>query len=54
MLAKYILAGLAAVFLAAAAIGTTGGRGWSHPQVRTFLLIGAIFSVVSGWLFYRS
>jgi high-affinity Fe2+/Pb2+ permease len=53
VLAKYILATLAAVFLAAAAVRMTGGRAWSHPQVRTFLLIGAIFSVVSAWLFYQ-
>jgi hypothetical protein len=51
MLAKYILAGLAALFLAAAAVRITGSRGWSHPQVRTFLLIGVLFSVVSAWLF---
>ena len=53
MLAKYILACLAAVFLAAAAFRVAGERGWSHPQVRPWLLIGAILSVVSAWLFYQ-
>ena len=32
-------------------------HGWrrrgSHPQVRTWLLIGVIFGVVSAWLFYQ-
>jgi DMSO reductase anchor subunit len=53
MLAKYILAGLALVFFAAAVVRLTGGRGVSHPQVRTWLLIAAIFGVVSAWLFYQ-
>jgi hypothetical protein len=53
MLAKYILAALAAVFLGAAAVRITRTRGWSHPQARTWLLIGAIFGVVSAWLFYQ-
>ena len=53
MLAKYILATLAALFLAAAVLRLTGERGWSHPQVRTWLLLGAVFSVVSAWLFYN-
>ena len=53
MLAKYILAGLAAVFLVGAAVRVTGERGWSHPQVKTWLLLGGIFSVVSAWLFYQ-
>ncbi len=53
MLAKYILAGLAAVFLAAAVLRLTGDGGWSHPQVRTWFLLGVIFSVVSAWLFYQ-
>jgi len=52
MLAKYILASLAVMFLAAAAFRLAADRGWSHPQVRTWLLIGVIFSVVSAWLFY--
>ena len=46
MLAKYILGGLAVIFLV---LGAT--RGWRHPQGRTWLLVGAIFAVVSGWLF---
>ena len=53
MLAKYILAGLAFAFFAAAVLRLTGARGWSHPQVRTWLLIAAIFTVVSAWLFYQ-
>ena len=52
MLAKYIIAGLAIVFLLAATLRVKG-RGWSHPQVRTWLLIAAIFSIVSAWLFYQ-
>ncbi len=53
MLAKYILAALAMAFLAAAALRLAGDRGWSHPQVKTWLLLGGIFSVVSAWLFYQ-
>jgi hypothetical protein len=50
MLARYILAGLAVVFLAAAALRGAQG-GWSHPQVKAWLLLGAIFAAVSAWLF---
>jgi hypothetical protein len=46
MLAKYILGGLAVVFLIAAAI-----RGPGSAQGRTWLLIAVIFGVVSLWLF---
>jgi uncharacterized membrane protein HdeD (DUF308 family) len=53
MAAKYILAVLAVVFLIAAIVrlARTGGR--NHPQTRTWLLIAAIFAVVSAWLFSR-
>jgi hypothetical protein len=51
MLAKYILAALAVAFVAAAVLRLTGERGWSHPQVKTWLLLGIIFTVVSAWLF---
>lgn len=53
MLAKYILAGLAVVFLAAAVLRMTGERGFTHPQVKAWLLLGGIFTVVSAWLFYQ-
>ena len=53
MLATYILAALAVAFLAAAVLRVTGERGRSHPQVRTWLLIAGIFSIVSAWLFYQ-
>ena len=53
MLAKYILAGLAVAFLAAVAVRLTSARGCSHPQVKTWLLVGIIFSIVSAWLFYQ-
>jgi hypothetical protein len=49
MMTKYILAGLAVVFLIAAAT-----RGWKGPQARTWLLVAAIFGAVSLWLFARS
>ena len=48
MLAKYILGGLAFVFLIAALT-----RGPRSPQGRTWLLIAAIFGIVSTWLFAR-
>jgi hypothetical protein len=53
MLTKYILAGVALVFFVFAAVRASGGRGWVHPQVRAWLLLAAIFSVVSAWLFYN-
>jgi hypothetical protein len=52
MLTKYILAGLAAVFFVAAVARVASGRGWMHAQVRTWLLLAAIFTVVSAWLFH--
>jgi NO-binding membrane sensor protein with MHYT domain len=49
MAAKYILATLAGAFLIAGAVRrVSGDRG---PQSRTWLLVGAIFAVVSLWLF---
>jgi hypothetical protein len=51
MLAKYILGILAAAFLIAGAVRRlSGDRG---PQSRTWLLVGAIFALVSLWLFTR-
>lgn len=46
MMAKFILAMLAMAFLIAALI-----RGPRSPQGRTWLLIAAIFGIVSSWLF---
>jgi hypothetical protein len=52
--AKYILAVLAVAFLAAALMRLSRGGGFSHPQTKTWLLIGVIFAAVSAWLFHRS
>jgi hypothetical protein len=52
--AKYILAVLAVTFLVAALIRLSRGGGISHPQTKTWLLVGVIFAVVSAWLFVRS
>jgi DMSO reductase anchor subunit len=46
--AKYILATLAIAFLLAALT-----RGPRTPQGRAWLLIAAIFGIVSAWLFAR-
>ena len=54
MAAKYILGVLAVAFLTAALIRLLRGAGIAHPQTRTWLLISAIFGIVSAWLFYRS
>ena len=51
MAAKYILAVLAAAFLAAALLRLSRGGGISHPQTKTWLLIAVIFASVSTWLF---
>jgi hypothetical protein len=51
--AKYILAVLAVAFLAAAARRAARDGGISHPQTKTWLLIGVIFAAVSAWLFFQ-
>jgi hypothetical protein len=51
MAAKYILAALACAFLVAATLGLTSGR--PRPQTGTWLLVAAIFGLVSFWLFSR-
>jgi hypothetical protein len=51
VLAKYILAALAVVFLAAAGTRALLGGGLTHPQTKTWLLVGTIFATVSAWLF---
>jgi hypothetical protein len=50
--AAYILAGLAVVFLAAAA-NRLAKSGASSPQARTWLLVASIFGVISAWLLLR-
>jgi len=52
--AKYILAGLALVFLIAGTARLVRDGGKPHPQSRTWLLVAAIFSAVSAWLFYAT
>ena len=52
--AKYILAVLASAFLTAALFRMSRGGGISHPQTKTWLLISAIFSAVSAWLWFRN
>jgi hypothetical protein len=53
MVAKYVLAALSAVFLAAGLIRLSRGGGIRHPQTKTRLLISVIFAAVSAWLFSR-
>jgi hypothetical protein len=53
MATKYILAVLSLVFLVLAVSRLARGGTSAHPQVRTWLLIAAIFGVVSAWLFLR-
>ena len=53
MATKYVIAALSAIFLVLAATRLARGGGASHPQTRTWLLVGVIFAVVSAWLFYR-
>jgi len=49
--AKYILTVVAVAFVAAALMRMLRGDGISHPQTKTWLLIGVIFAAVSVWLF---
>jgi NO-binding membrane sensor protein with MHYT domain len=53
MATKYILALLSVAFLVAGALRLSRDAGRLHPQSRTWLLVGAIFAVVSIWLFAR-
>jgi hypothetical protein len=53
MAAKYILAALSALFLVLAVWRMASGDARTHPQTRTWLLIGIIFAAVSVWLFSR-
>jgi hypothetical protein len=52
--AQYILAALALVFLTAALIRLSRRGGIGHPQTKAWLIVSAIFAVVSAWLFSRS
>ncbi len=54
MAAKYILAVLGVVFLAAALMRLWRGGGIGHPQTKTWLLIGVIFGAVSVWLWFST
>jgi hypothetical protein len=45
------LAVLAVAFLAAAVMRLSRGGGITHPQTKSWLLIGVIFATVSAWLF---
>jgi hypothetical protein len=49
--AKFILAGFAIAFLAAALVRLARDGGLLDPQTKTWLLVGAIFGAVSAWLF---
>jgi hypothetical protein len=51
--AGYILAALSIVFFAAAGIRIAKGQPMSHPQVRTWLMVGGIFALVGAWLTSR-
>jgi hypothetical protein len=53
MLTKYILGALSLIFLTMAFMRLARGGAKAHPQTRTWLLIGAIFGVVSAYLFYQ-
>jgi hypothetical protein len=51
MAAKYILAVVAAAFLAMALVRALFDQGFS-VQTKSWMLVGAIFAAVSTWLFW--
>jgi uncharacterized membrane protein HdeD (DUF308 family) len=51
--AKYILAVLACAFVIAGCLRLARDGGRQHPQSRTWFMIGAIFAVVSAWLWFQ-
>ena len=53
MAARYILAVVGVIFLAAG-LRSAARVGLSHPQSRAWLLVGAIMTAVSTWLFVMS
>jgi hypothetical protein len=52
--ARYLFPLLSVAFLVAALVRVLGGRRLSHPQIRTWLLMAAIFAAVSVWLWSRA
>jgi hypothetical protein len=50
MVAQWILAGMAAIFLGAAVASIIASRGKISLSARTWLTIGIIFALVSGYL----
>jgi hypothetical protein len=52
MLAAYILGALGLLFLVLGIARFSGGA-VRRPQARAWLLIGAIFTIVSAWLLLR-
>jgi hypothetical protein len=52
MRAAYILAGVGAGFLLLGLLRVAGSGGL-HPQARTWLMVGAIFIAIGGWLLFR-
>lgn len=50
MLAKYILAALAVVFLVIAGQRLVRDRGRIGPASRTWLIVAVVFALVSAWL----
>ncbi len=52
MSAPYIIAAVGALFLVMGSV-RAASVGASHPQARTWLLVGAIFVLVSAWLFSK-
>ena len=50
MAVRYILFAFATVFLAAAVMRLSRGGRVTHPQIKTWLLVSLIFTLVSAWL----
>jgi hypothetical protein len=50
MNAVYILGGLSLIFLAVAVRRMMQDGRVSHPQTRTWLIVGVVFGLVSLWL----
>jgi hypothetical protein len=50
--ARGILAGLSMVFLGLAAVQLAQGHSPAEPAVRTWLIVGTIFGIVSAWLWF--
>jgi hypothetical protein len=53
VIARVVFLFLTVLFVTLGVVRGARDDSWSHPQTRTWLLLGLIFAVVSVYLFYQ-